>query len=542
MIAYLARRHVAHPVVALIVLPLLIVFAFVEPSDAFMAGFLLAMLVVLSWRLPFGGTTFEAALPIRGREVVMARALATLALVLVPATVWIGASLLRGSARVPLTTMVDLTALAALGTLLPCAVRGGSVGAPSLGRTVLAGGALAAAGIGAMRLLPPVAATSALLLSVAAMLVVIWMTVPDALQVAGMSPSPSHERSAPVAREIQAESARRTTTPVDRRWYWPALRSALPGQMLMFYLLLIFAGAIGRPLTFFAIALLAGMGATRLRTGWLAAFPFSHRTRLLAIVVPTVVVSVCCVGLGELVGDAVVHRRAWLTSDAPSTSTPDHYFSSPTALSIDHWRRANGAWPPAILAPWGERAAADTATLLGVRLYNPYSSGEGSSPRFVEWQFERATAAVYGRSLTQAQYDTASVLPSRDRGDVRLWLVDGAALMTFGLLVLLLAETGYSRRWRPGSRMPVVMQWVAALPIFAAIILSVAIRVRDADVANPLLHALLRAAAHALPTNPAAALAIAAVPVLAAYALLERQFGRSEPAISGASPGANRAH
>jgi hypothetical protein len=199
-------------------------------------------------------------------------------------------------------------------------------------------------------------------------------------------------------------------------------------------------------------------------------------------------------------------------------------------VSIDHWKRAIDRTPPLITAPWGEQAVTDTATVFGVTLYNPWTSGEHNTPRFVDWQFSRAAVKVYGRPLSRTQYDDGN-WPARDRDDVRTWLTKAAVLLTLELLILLVSELGYSRRREPGGRAATVMHWLAVLPLMAFIIADSGYRIRGATVVMPLLLRLLREAAGMLPSQTAFAVVVAAIPISAMYALLERQFRRSEPAL-----------
>jgi hypothetical protein len=91
-----------------------------------------------------------------------------------------------------------------------------------------------------------------------------------------------------------------------------------------------------------------------------------------------------------------------------------------------YWRWTRGA-APLIEAPWGEShqpvRAAQIERRIGpgesvaihedseieasgwrdFTLYNPYSAGLENSPRFVEWQFLRATQAVYGQPVPISQ-------------------------------------------------------------------------------------------------------------------------------------------
>jgi hypothetical protein len=68
---------------------------------------------------------------------------------------------------------------------------------------------------------------------------------------------------------------------------------------------------------------------------------------------------------------------------------------------LEFWRTGEA---PVIESPWGETWRPATVRLLGVAIYNPYSFGPANSARFFEWQFRRATEAVYGQAMDYADY------------------------------------------------------------------------------------------------------------------------------------------
>jgi hypothetical protein len=181
--------------------------------------------------------------------------------------------------------------------------------------------------------------------------------------------------------------------------------------------------------------------------------------------------------------------------------------------------------------PWGERAEADTATVLGLTFYNPYTTPEHSSPRLKAWQFARATAEVYGRPLTQAEYDSMSEYPPRLDSSPRARFLGAIALLSFGLLIALGSELAYSRWPRPGTMAAHAVALIGAVPVLVLGAGQFFLRVRGSDATGPLLRIALRTMAAELPDNPVLALVIAGIPLAALYALLELQFRRSESAM-----------
>lgn len=307
MIAYLVRRHLARLDPTWIGLLVVGVLAAMSFGGASMT--VLAVVVILSWRnTPWRDEAgFECSLPIRGREVVMARALATLVPGLLVAAVWIAAWRLRDPDAFPLTTMLDVAALVALVPLLPHAVTRGVPRANAELLTFLAWAAVAALGAGAMRVLPPAMTTSLSALAIVAVLAVIWTGVPDALPAAPAPPATSSAAST---------DGGSPTPPTELDWPWAVARATVPLRAVMFYLVLFVGAMVGDPLPFFGLAVLAIPPMIRQRTRWLATMPLSHRARLLAMVVPGVVASAGCVAIGAVERGTSATLGTWLVSGA----------------------------------------------------------------------------------------------------------------------------------------------------------------------------------------------------------------------------------
>jgi hypothetical protein len=68
-----------------------------------------------------------------------------------------------------------------------------------------------------------------------------------------------------------------------------------------------------------------------------------------------------------------------------------------------YWRWARSGNAPEIEAPWGEQYRPETSGWRSFAIYNPYSVGQGNSQRFLDWQFERATQAVYRKAIPISQ-------------------------------------------------------------------------------------------------------------------------------------------
>jgi hypothetical protein len=210
-------------------------------------------LVLLSWQVvPSGVNAFTCALPIRGRDLVMARAIAIVVVTVVPIATWMTLAAISGQA--------------------PATVR-------------LSGGLLAALALGA-----------------AAAGTWIHYTIPDAL------PLPINEARRRV--DVAAGDGE------ERGPTWlSVVRTALPPTYSLYCVLLVGAAAVGTAALFYCLILLSVPAMIRQRSEWLAALPVSDRRRLLLIVLPTVAASIACIEVGRLLHLPVLVRQERLSSD-----------------------------------------------------------------------------------------------------------------------------------------------------------------------------------------------------------------------------------
>jgi hypothetical protein len=103
---------------------------------------------------------------------------------------------------------------------------------------------------------------------------------------------------------------------------------------------------------------------------------------------------------------------------------------------------------PVIESPWGESCRPATVHLLGVAIYNPYSLGPANSARFFEWQFRRATEAVYGQAIDYADYQSPHVRFRPLLRQARLAILNLSACACWVLLLFNLAFTAMHWRFR----------------------------------------------------------------------------------------------
>ena len=513
-------------------------------------------------RLVGHASRFEAALPISGRQLYLLRVAGRLAMVWLPmVSACVVLLLVRRTVDEPLAMqLVQGSAVLMLAVLAPLSVRLQEAAVPggvslALSATVLASGAVL------WFFLPPL--VHLLVFVAASALVFLWAygKVPPSFLIA------------PTEVVDQRPRAMRRTW--RRPAWWLLWRSACPWLAFALFAMGIFTGwefAFSLPACAFVFqAGFLGRSGTR----WLQSLPISHRT-LLALTLATTVTPFVA---GAVIGRWIVRPPSFIAdffqSSGPSVggggpyASRDSQFSySDTNVPLEYWRCAPGGSVPVIRAPWGETVHPPPISILGLTFYNPYASaynpwwtqrGDTSanrnSERFFEWQYENATQRLYGQRIAFSQYYDAverastgsgsgeptmrqilqtmrqahRLLSIEDPGKTRVdililatilfWLLAGAFLRELALWHSLQRSIRFDRR----------LLFLTALPWLASLWFDMFYQFRNGTpVLTPLTHVLFRNASALLPQNLAALTVIAALPSLAMYLLLERQFAKSE--------------
>jgi hypothetical protein len=260
---------------------------------------------------------------------------------------------------------------------------------------------------------------------------------------------------------------------------------------------------------------------------WLDSLPLSHRFRLLINLLPAlVIVAGAAIGLQFAMDEYPLYVGDQGLADG-RPGTPN------VALSLEYWQHAPGGVATLVESPWGEKASPATAYVFGYRLYNPYSTGPDNSRRFFDWQFARATEAVYGRALEPGQIGAAKkagLTPRTARGRMRIL---NASAMLLILLLLLFVRDLF--RWRLVHRLSrrarILLAVALAAPPLGAILALEFNPIpggRGVVTVQHLVEWLLLRVGVLLPANPLVVGVAALVPVLLMYLLLERLFAKSE--------------
>ena len=296
----------------------------------------------------------------------------------------------------------------------------------------------------------------------------------------------------------------------------------------LFYLLLVFA-PLAHP-------------ALRQRTAWLATLPLSHRARLAVIVIPFCLLPLAGLAIGRALS-SLDGRDRRMSADAPNTRYEKGSYSlSPTSVPLTYWRRMRTRPLPAgatrisrqveIVAPWGERVVADTLSILGATYFDPFTTTSQSSLRFVEWQFAKATTAVYGQPISRRVYEDESIaLPPHVVDAWSVQLLGAGLTLTLLLYILLASELALSAtasRWKVplASSFPILL---AMLPLYTiGGICMYYRRGHNGSLFIPMLERILLVIVRALPDNLLVVGLAAAIPPAILYVLLDRQFSLSE--------------
>jgi len=279
----------------------------------------------------------------------------------------------------------------------------------------------------------------------------------------------------------------------------PLLRAIFPVRTLVFLPLIVIQFAGGQWLyvsLFGASAILSSLAYTE----WVRALPV-RRGPLLAV---TVLPWVLALMLNSLLNGLFIPGNTplqfdWLDGSKATAVRPP----------LEFWRQAPGGKAPRIEAPWGETWQPKALRVAGIDLYNPYAAGIGNSRRFFEWQYLRATEAVYGEAVSFADSKRLTSLRPRTR-QARFIALNMAVTSTW--LILLVNWILISMHWRVvriyGNGQLAIGLLVAA-PVFGVLMLDIMIaRGPSGPASVAALNALLLRLLAVLPSSvPATALA-----------------------------------
>ena len=460
-------------------------------------------------------TLFETALPIPARQLFLAKLFPLLTLVWLPAASALAVIVVRwGPSSSGVPDVLRFAAIATLGAVLPMSVRMAELSLPVWLSIALCAG-VAGAGWAAWELLPAAAILLLFGAASAAVFLKTWSAMPPSLQVA------------PVRAACPAVfPALPGVLPLAWR---PILRSAKLRFTISSFVVMALFEPSGVWFYYFPILVIQIHTKSRKGLRWLSTLAFSYRSLLLITLSVAMAPAVAGVVLGASSSNPL-NFQGYVGSGpkiAAMANQPE------VNMPLEFWQRAPGGEAPLVRAPWGETARPATLSILGVAFYNPYSAGvDHASHRFFEWQWERATLALHGRRISLAQYRDArkAGLP-HVTGEIRFRILSLSALLVYGLFAVFVGEIArWHRLRRPAERaFRILLCGLLALPVVVMMAADAFYVYRYATpVALPLIKAALLHTVQFLPNSVPLVAAVAAVPVVAMYWLLERQFRQSE--------------
>jgi hypothetical protein len=456
-------------------------------------------------------TFFEAALPVSGRQLFLARMLSMFLLLWLPALGGIGALLGMEGAHGAgdAWAVAALAGLITLGIVSGSAVRIEEFAVPNWLMTVV-WSAVAGVGLPAMYSVPHAVVTAGSVAVSAVVFGLVWRGIPQAFQCA----------------PVEARGNRARAAAGGHDWKWaPVARSifSFRGAGLL-------CGLASFGITafwWFAPMLAAGfVTQARQRSGWVLALPMRRRTLLLAVLAAPLLALT-----GGVIADIELPISLFnMRVVRVEKTTPPNLL-----VSYRFWQIAPAGQAPTVRSPWGESCRPETINLRLFDFYNPYTVCPGRSASFLNWQFGRAAIEIYGRRLDAAQHP--------DPGDEgyrpvppgsRLWAVYLGTITCLFLLWLCILELASWHRLQPKARWAApVAPTLLFVAISAALYLDLAHNGKSGSgpLTAGMLDLVLRRMAGALPANAALAALASSVPVLVLYLLFDKLAAGSEMVV-----------
>ena len=320
-------------------------------------------------------TDFQAALPIRACDLFLARILAFFALVWLPVAIAATVFLLAGRPANDAVILMEVGGGASVVVLATLSSRvreiAGSQWAPAISWAIVC-----AAAWPISRFAPPAAVLAVCAVVCMGLFWNIWRQLPPAFEVLSAKLTP------------QVSSQRATAAPV---LVWrPILRSFYQPRTLFFLPMVVFM-PLGGQWLFGSVFCFMPVMAALPQMSWALNLPVRRGALLAAALLPWLTLLLLGVLLSNWFAPKPPIRLEWSASNRISEVRPQ----------LEFWRAGEA---PVIKSPWGESWQPETVRLRSVAIYNPYSFGPDNSSRFFEWQFRRATEAVYGKAIDYADF------------------------------------------------------------------------------------------------------------------------------------------
>jgi len=257
-----------------------------------------------------------------------------------------------------------------------------------------------------------------------------WQVVPNSFQLA---PPKNVSVTLPAGSVTSAPSWK---TPLRIVVRTRGLESLVPFAVILLY--------VSNPLWYIFLGF--QWPGIRQRIRWILPLPIPPRILLAIVMLPTLVG--LCAGYEvhlHLPWTPLPGFRGLAVRRAQDVSALQHRLSEDPECrtlnvfpSMEYWIPVHENEAPLLQAPWGETFRPPISRVAGFAVYNPYAVGCGNSRRFLEWQFNRATTAIFGRPIALDQ----KVNPYVEQTAIstpRTQFVTLGCLVAFSLLSLLIA-------------------------------------------------------------------------------------------------------
>jgi hypothetical protein len=378
-------------------------------------------------------TTFHTGLPILARDLFLARLTALLLLVWLPLSTGAAVLAIRGVSLAVLGKAFEIGCFLTLLVLAALAWRVEEVGGPERAPLILWLFACAAAvPLTMIPFIPGIAVAAGLLIAAGLIFASIWVRLPLAFEVLPARVAP-----------VNAGTSRATTDSprMAAPLWWTLLRSM--HSVRNFLIMPLVMLQVFNDQWFFGVAMalfpvLVALGQMK----WARSLPLRSATIIGAVLLPTGAPLV----LGVLAGSQVAPMRQPIRLvRIPGT------LQQTVQPSAEYWAIATDGIAPRIVSPWGESWQPNLVRSAVVAYYNPYGREAGSSDRFLRWQFDRATRAIYGKALPFEDPAALGHTPP-PRRHVRFAVLNAGACASLFLLSFLVILTG--THWRVQRRIP----------------------------------------------------------------------------------------
>lgn len=260
---------------------------------------------------------------------------------------------------------------------------------------------------------------------------------------------------------------------------------------------------------------------------WMFPLPISRRRILAIIVLPFL----ACYGASIMI------NLTWGIGAQGDQSLDPR--ANGLRIASPWWKHVAANEKPVVQAPWGETHTPEVKRVWLVRSYNPWESGPENSREFRDWQFRRATLAVFGHELSWAERDRLSALRPLNRRPVENLLTLAALLFTSMLLMSCILIP----RWSRISHLPQPVRKYGVLVLIVPLVLCLAVSPIFAEPLgnNGIFDLFTMAWADTVRANPFAAWSTILLVLWLLYSILGKQFSELEPdnqaaPVKGRSP------